>query len=201
MRRVALTSVVASLVLTVWSGLAIAKGEGPMEVMRPDGTVFTITSPSVDGWWKDMDKARCASCDNPAQAARLLDRVERAGTSPEGLASSYLILPEYLQVGWDRAWVLVPSTDRTSAYVVIHGGVGNGKLRWDSWSPATQRMEELIAQGDVTSSVVMPEVANRVSGRSRSVPLPLWAVVGAAVMSLVVAWRFLGAMRRRSGPV
>jgi hypothetical protein len=78
MKRMVLVSMFASL-LTRGSGPAMADDlRGDLQVMRPDGTVLRISSPSADDWWEDYYGASCVSCKGPQQAAQLLDEVETA---------------------------------------------------------------------------------------------------------------------------
>jgi hypothetical protein len=201
MGRIVLIPIVA-VVLTVGPGPASADWlSGPIEVMRPDGTVFRIESPSVAAWWRDYRRARCASCTGSNRealegAARLLYTVERALGTRYRTAPRYLILPDVLQLDWPYAWVFYPSTDRTPAYLVKHGGIsaGGAPLQWDVWYPATDRMEQMILEGaaDVSSSALDGAVDESRTTRSAPSSWPILAGVSAAVLLLAAGgyvWR------------
>jgi len=147
MKRMVLVSMFASL-LTGGSGPAMADDlRGDLPVMRPNGTVLRISSPSADAWWEDYYGASCVSCKGLQQAAELFDEVGRAVGTRFNAGPRHLILLESLELGWPHAWLFYPSTDRTPAYVVRHGGVRAGGLQRDVWMPATERMEGLILEG------------------------------------------------------
>jgi hypothetical protein len=203
MRTTALISIVATL-LSVGAGPVEADWiSGPIRVMRPDGTVFRIESPSVAAWWKDYRRARCVSCtgsDREAmdRAARLLYRVERALGTRFRAAPRYLILPDMFdERGWPYAWLFYPSTDRTPAYLVTQGGISGAAgrpLSWDVWYPATDRMEEMIL-GPADS----PPQASAVTGTdtsSSASPLP-WALAVAFPVALAVSAILFWLLRRR----
>lgn len=118
--------------------------------MKPNGEVFTIDSPAVRAWWLDFEKGRCLSCESPAQAARLHQRARNAALRDAGGPRSiHLLKPRYLEVGWGEAWLFYPTTGEMPSYVVVRGGVGAGAREWDSWQPATERMEQMILSSDV----------------------------------------------------
>ena len=149
MKRMVLVSMIGSL-FAAGSGHATADDlRGGLQVMRANGAVLRISSTSADAWWEDYYGSRCVSCQGPQQVAQLLDEVERALGTRFSAGPRYLILPEYLELGWPHAWLFYPSTTRIPAYVVRQGGVRarEGGLQWDVWMPATKRMEGLILQG------------------------------------------------------
>jgi hypothetical protein len=195
MKRTALVSMVSCL-LTAGVGSAMADDlRGDLQVMRPDGTVLRISSPSVDAWWDAYYRARCASCKEPRQAAQLMGEVETALGSRFSAGPRYLILPEALELGWPHAWLFYPSTDRTHAYVVRRGGVGSSKggLRWDVWIPVTERMERLILEGaDERSSESSRAVSNAAGSRFFR-----WVAVVAA-LAAASFWLLFRLMRRRA---
>jgi hypothetical protein len=192
MKRMVLVSMFASL-LTGGSGPAMADDlRGDLQVMRPDGTVLRISSPSADDWWEDYYAASCVSCKGPQQAAQLLDEVETAVGTRFNVGPRYLILPESLELGWPHAWLFYPSTDRTPAYVVRHGGVRTGGLRWDVWMPATERMEGSILEGGGDPS---PKSEGAVSDTAGPRFLP-WVLVG-VTLSGGFSWWLFGFVRRR----
>lgn len=201
MKRMVLVSMIGSL-LAAGSGPAIADDlRGALQVMGPKGTVLRISSPSADTWWEDYYRARCVSGKGPQQAAQLLDEVERALGTRFSAGPRYLILPESLELGWPYAWFFYPSTDRTPAYVVRHGGVraGGGGLQWDAWMPATERMEALILEGAGEPSQRSEGAASDAAG-ARFLP---WALVGAlvgATLSAAFSWWLFGFVRRRGTP-
>ena len=185
MNRMVLVSIIGAL-LTVGSGRATADDlRGDLQVMRPNGGILRISSPSADAWWDDYQRAGCVSCRSPQQAAQLLDEVETALGTRLRAAPRDLILPESLKLGWPHAWLFYPSTDRTSAYVVRHGGVGGAGQRWNAWIPATERMERLILEGAPGRS---PE--------PERTPILPWALFG-ATLAVAFAWLFFGVVRRR----
>jgi hypothetical protein len=198
MRTLALISIIAIL-LSVGAGPAEADWiSGPMRVMRPDGTVFRIESPSVAAWWKDYRRARCVSCTGSDRAARLLYRVERALGTRFRAAPRYLILPDMFGArGWPYAWLFYPSTDRTPAYLVQQGAVSGAagrSLSWDVWYPVTDRMEEMIL-GPADS----PPQARAVTGTDTSSsvsPLP-WVLAVAFPVALAVSAILFWLLRRR----
>jgi hypothetical protein len=192
MSRIVLISLLGT-VLTWGSGPVVADPmRGPIQVMRPDGTTFRIASPSADSWWKEYLRARCVSCSGPRQAALLLGRVESALGTRFRAGHRYLLAPESLQLNWPRAWLFYPSTDRTPAYVVRHGGVGAGdSVRWDVWIPATPRMEEMIVEGTDETSSPRATGPRPDTGRSASVPLVPWVVILAiAGVFAIASWLY-----------
>lgn len=193
MKRMALVSMVSCL-LTAGLGPAMADDlRGDLQVMRPNGTVLRLSSPSVDGWWDDYYRAECASCNGPRQAAQLLGEVETALGSRFSAGPRYLILPEALELGWPHAWLFYPSTDRTPAYVVRRGGIGSGKggLRWDVWIPATERMERLILEGGDERSGT-----DRAVGDAAGTRFFPWVPVAAAIAG-GSSWLLFRFLRRR----
>lgn len=201
MRRIVLIALLGGL-LSWWLAPALADPlRGPIQVMRPDGTIFRIGSPPVERWWRDYHEARCVSCKGPHRAALLLHRVETALGTRSGAGPRYLILVESLRLGWTRAWWFYPSTDRTSAYVVHHGGVGAGDapLRWDVWIPATPGMEAIILERtDAPSSLRSDASAPSDPGASLTATLLSWALVLAVFLG--GAWAFHRFARRRPRP-
>lgn len=192
MKRMVLVSMFASL-LTGGSGPAMADDlRGDLQVMRPNGTVLRISSPSADAWWEHYYGASCVSCKGPQEAAQLLDEVERAVGTRFNAGPRYLILPESLELGWPHAWLFYPSTDRTPAYVVRHGGVRAEGLRWDVWMPATERMEGLILKGGGDTSPKSEGVVSDTAG-PRFLP---WVLVG-VILSGAFSWGLFGFVRRR----
>jgi hypothetical protein len=212
MRRLVLITVVASVFTVAAAPTSADWLDGPINIMRPDGTVFQIEPPSVGAWWRDYRRARCASCvgtnqEALAEAARLLYKVERALGTRTRAATRYLVLPDVLELEWPNAWVFYPSTERTPAYVVKHGGISGAAgrpLQWDVWYRATDRMEEMILDGSARSS--SSEGPRGESRTNRSVDLWGWtlaAIVSLSVITLVLSplgfvgrrWR---ARKRRS---
>ena len=184
MRTIALLSVVATL-LTVGPRPAEADWvSGPIRVMRPDGTVFRIESPSAAAWWKDYRSLQCVSCSGSNQeaidqAARLLYRVERALGTRLRAAPRYLILPDVSELEWPHAWLFYPSTDRTPAYLLTQGGISGASrkpLAWDVWYPATDRMEAMILGGRANSPPPVTGAATDTRTSPSASPLP-WVLV------------------------
>ena len=194
MKRTALLAwIVGSLLLIAGSGPTTADNlRGDLQVMRPDGTVFRISLPSADGWWDDYYRARCASCKGPRQAAQLLAEVEGALGTRFAAGPRYLLLPESLELGWPHAWLFYPSTDRTPAYVVRHGGIG-GDLRWDVWMPATERMEALILEGAGEPS----SASEQTDGDRPGARVLSWVLV-LAILAVAVSWWLVSLVRRHS---
>ena len=203
MRTIAQISIVATL-LTVGPGPAEADWlSGPIRVMRPDGTVFRIESPSAAAWWKEYRSLQCVSCSGSNQeamdrAARLLYRVERALGTRLRTGPRYLILPDAMELDWPYAWRFYPSTERTPAYLLTQGGISgaSGKpLRWDVWYPATDRMEEMILGGPASSP---PPVAGAVTDTSTgpsASPLP-W-VLAFVLSAFAISGILFRLLRRR----
>jgi hypothetical protein len=177
----ALTGLLAPLVP------AGAKGRGPIDVMRPNGDVFTVGPPGVDAWWVDWEKGRCVSCDSPAQAARLHQRARHASLRDAGGPRRiYLLKPRYLQVGWGEAWLFYPTTGEMPSYVVVRGGVGAGDREWDSWQPATERMEQLILSSASSAGSQRQESAARERREPRTVIVTtIVLTVGLITLALV----------------
>jgi hypothetical protein len=194
MERMALASMI-SFLLTVGLRPAVADDlRGDLQVMRPDGTVVRISAPSAGAWWDDYYRAHCASCRGPRQAAQRLDEVETALGSRFSAGPRYLILPEALELGWPHAWLFYPSTDRTPAYVVRRGGVGssNGGVRWDVWTPATERMERLILERGDDERSSTDRAVNDAAGTRFFPWVPL-----AAVLAGGASWLLFRSLRRR----
>lgn len=194
MKKIALVLMTSSM-LTAGFGPAMADDlRGDLQVMRPDGTILRISSPSVAGWWDDYYRARCVSCKGPRQAAQLLDEVETALGSLFSAGPRYLILPEALELSWPHAWLFYPSTDRTPAYVVRRGGIGSSEdgLRWDVWMPATERMERVILEGSDERSSGSNRATSHAAGTRF---FPLLAV--AAALAAASSWLLLRLVRRR----
>jgi len=203
MRTIALISIVATL-LSVGAGPAEADWiSGPMRVMRPDGTVFRIESPSVAAWWKDYRRARCVSCGGGEamdRAARLLYRVERALGTRFRAAPRYLILPDMFGArGWPYAWLFYPSTDRTPAYLVQQGAVSGAagrSLSWDVWYPATDRMEEMILGDPADSPLPAPGAVTDAGTSPSASPLP-WVLAVALPVAFTISGILFRLLRRR----
>lgn len=183
------------------AGLGTAMADdlrGGLQVMRPDGTVVRISSPSARAWWDDYYRTRCVSCKGPQQAARLMDEVEAALGSRFRAGPRYLILPEALELGWPHAWLFYPSTDRTPAYLVRRGGVGSSEagLRWDVWKPTTARMERLILD---TAGEPSPTSEPPVSDAAGTQVFP-WVAVVVAVAAAISWFLFRFRQRRDTTP-
>jgi hypothetical protein len=203
MKTIALISIVTAL-LSVGAGPAEADWfSGPMRVMRPDGTVFRIESPSVAAWWKDYRRLRCVSCsgsDRQAmdRAARLLYRVERALGTRFRTAPRYLILPDMLELDWPYAWLFYPSTDRTPAYLVKQGGISGASRRpfsWDVWYPATNRMEEMILGDSTDSPPPVPGAVTDTATSPSASPLP-WVLAVALPVAFAISGILFRLLRR-----
>lgn len=148
MRRfIAIALMVLTMLVVALSLPVVAKGQGPIRLMDSKGHVSTVKGDRASRWWNYFASRRCESCNSPKQAAVLLAAASRGGHR-DGGAPVYLFRPRYLDVSWPRAWILLASTRRMPAYLVVRGGVADEGKRWDSWTRVTEKMERIILGGN-----------------------------------------------------
>jgi hypothetical protein len=198
--RIGVVAVFALTGLLVPPVPAGAKGRGPIDVMRPNGDVFTVGPPGVGAWWVDWERGLCVSCVSPTQAARLHQRVRKASLREAGGPRSiFLLKPRYLEVGWGEAWLFYPTTGEMPSYVVVRGGVGAGEREWDSWQPATERMERLILSSAGSGGSQRQESAARQRREPRTTMVIAMVLTAGLLTLALVARKRRSPSRRHAG--